>query len=180
MGVEALKIKRIHLRELFHRKYCHCFIPYRPTDGEKCIQCERIFHNYPESSNDKNIVSFSLMTYIKLYSTTDSCFHFTINLATKECSCIKVSENNVESIVQLSGQLIEELTSQENINELLQGKWIKEIENSLYDGNYYYYIILQGNRFKRYKVACGYDKYWPLFYSITNELYPFMIPRMMY
>ena len=37
-------------------------------------------------SNDTNIVSFSLMTYIKLNSTTDACFHVTINLDSKECS----------------------------------------------------------------------------------------------
>ena len=52
-------------------------------------------------------------------------------------------------------------------------KWIKEIENCLDDGNYYYYIILQGNKFKRYDVACGFVNYWPLFDCITKELYPF-------
>ena len=168
------------MRGLLHKKFCHCFIPYRFTDGDKCIQCERIFHNYAKPLNDTNVVSFSLMKYIKLYSTTDACFHITINLDTKECTCIKVSEDNIESMVQLSRQLIDKLTSQKNIDELLHGKWIKEIENCLYDGNYYYYIILQGNRFKRYEVACSFTKYWSLFDSITKELYPFMKPRNMY
>lgn len=176
------KLKRgeFPLRELFHAKYCHCFIPYRFAYGEKCIQCERIFHNYPKSSNESNIVSFSLMTYIKLYDITDACFHITINIDSKQCSCIKVSEENVESQVQLSEQLIDKLTSQSNIDELLQGKWIKELEKCLYDGNFYYYIILQGNRFRRYMVACDFVEYWPLFESITKELYSFMKPRMMY
>lgn len=177
---DTLKRNEIPLRELSHGKYCHCFIPYRFTGGEKCIQCERIFHNYPKSSNDSKIVSFSLMTYIKLYNITDACFHITINIDTKQCSCIKVSEENVESQVQLSEHLIDKLTSQNNIDELLQGKWIKELENCLYDGNFYYYIILQGNRFRRYSVACDFVEYWPLFESITKELYPFMEPRMMY
>lgn len=177
---DTMKRNEIPLRELSHGKYCHCFIPYRFTGGEKCIQCERIFHNYPKSSDDSKIVSFSLMTYIKLYNITDACFHITINVDTKQCSCIKVSEENVESQVQLSEHLIDKLTSQSNIDELLQGKWIKELENSLYDGNHYYYIILQGNRFRRYTVACDFVEYWPLFESITKELYPFMEPRMMY
>ena len=176
----TLKRHAIPLRELIHKKFCHCFIPHRITGGEKCIQCERIFHNYHQSLNNTNIVSFSLMSYIKLFDTTDACFHITINLDSKECYCIKVSEDNVESEVQLSEQLKNKLTSQNNINELLQGKWIKEIENCLYDGNYYHYIILQGNRFKRYDVACGFVNYWPLFDCITKELYPFMEPRMMY
>jgi hypothetical protein len=177
---KTLKRNEIPLRELSHGKYCHCFIPNRFTGGEKCIQCERIFHNYPKSLNDLNIVSFSIMTYIKLYNITDACFHITINMDTKQCSCIKVSEENVESQVQLSEQLIDKLTSQSNIDELLQGKWIKKLENCLYDGNFYYYIILQGNRFRRYSVACDFVEYWPLFESITKELYPFMEPRMMY
>jgi len=177
---KTLKRNEIPLRELSHGKYCHCFIPNRFTGGEKCIQCERIFHNYPKSLNDLNIVSFSIMTYIKLYNITDACFHITINMDTKQCSCIKVSEENVESQVQLSEQLIDKLTSQSNIDELLQGKWIKKLENCLYDGNFYYYIILQGNRFRRYTVACDFVEYWPIFESITKELYPFMEPRMMY
>ena len=110
---------------------------------------------------------------------TDACFHITINIDSKQCSCIKVSEENVESQMQLSEQLIDKLTSQSNIDELLQGKWIKELDNCLYDGNFYYYIILQGNRFRRYMVACDFVEYWPLFESITKELYPFMEPRMM-
>ena len=132
-----------------------------------------ITSNYYQSLNNMNIVSFSLMSYINLYDTTDACFHITINLDSIDCYCIKVSEDNVESEVQLSEQLKDKLTSQNNINELLQGKWIKEIENCLDDGNYYYYIILQGNKFKRYDVACGFVNYWPLFDCITKELYPF-------
>ena len=129
---------------------------------------------------DENIVSLSIMTYIKLYSLTDSCFHITIHLDSKKCSCIKVSEDNVESVIELSESLTEVLTTQGNIDELLRGKWIKEIENSLYDGNHYYYIIQQSNKFRRYSVATGFVSYWPLFESISKELYPFMEPRMMY
>ena len=177
---KTLKRNKIPLRELFNGKFCRCFIPYRSTWGEKCIQCEKIFHNYPKPSNDSNIVSFSLMTYIKLSEITDACYHITINIDSKQCSCIKVSEGNEESQVQLSEHLIDKLTSQNNVDELLQGKWIKGFEYSIYDGNYYYYIILQGNRFRRYRVACGFVEYWPLFKSITKELYPFMEPQRMY
>ena len=176
------KIKQyaIELRTLMHDKYCHCFIPYRTTDGDKCIHCERKFHNYPSMYKDENIVSLSIMTYIKLYSITDVCYHLTINLDSKKCSCVKVSEENVESVIKLSESLTDTLTMQNNIDELLRGKWIKEIENSLYDGNYYYYIIQQGCRFFRYSVPTGFVEYWSLFACISKELYPNMKPRMMY
>jgi hypothetical protein len=174
----TIKRHGMKLRELIHSKFCHCHIPYRPTCGEKCIHCERLFHNYPSQSD--NIVSLSLMTYIKLYDITDDCFHITINLDSKKCSCIKVSKDNVESEIQLSSSLTSILISQDKIDELLKGKWIKELENCLYDGNYYYYIIQQSKKFHRDTVACDFVEYWPLFASITKELYPFIEPRMMY
>ena len=176
----AIRRYGIELRELIHSKFCRCLISNRPTDGEKCILCNRRFHDFPLLSKDANIVSLSIMTYIELYGITDVCYHITIYLDSKMCSCIKVSENNVESVIKLSKSLINMLTLQDNINELLKGKWIKEIENCLYDGNYYDYIIQQGNKFKRYSVACGFVEYWPLFERITKELYPYMTNRMMY
>ena len=177
---DTIKRYGMEQRRLIRNKYCHCLIPYHFTGGDKCVQCERKFHNFPSAYKDENIVSLSIMTYIKLYSLTDSCFHITIHLDSKQCSCIKVSEDNVESVIELSESLTEVLTTQGNIDELLRGKWIKEIENSLYDGNHYYYIIQQGNKFRRYSVATGFVSYWPLFESISKELYPFMEPRMMY
>jgi metal-sulfur cluster biosynthetic enzyme len=175
---KTLKRNKIPLRELFQGKYCRCFIPYRSTDGEKCICCERKFHDYPLKSD--NVVSLSLMTYIKLYDITDTCYHITIHLDTKKCKCIRVSEDNVESEIELSESLTNVLTSQDNICELLNKKWIEEEENSLYDGNYYYYIIQQGKKFYRGTVACGFVGFWSLFASITNELYPKMEPRRIY
>lgn len=174
----CVKRHGIELRELYHGKFCHCNIPYRATSGEKCICCERKFHDFPLISN--NIVSFSLMTYIKLYDITEACFHITINLETKKCKCIKVSEDNIESEIELSRSLVDVLTSQENINELLRGKRIEEVENCLYDGNHFYYIIQQGKKFYRGKVESGYVGFWPIFASITNELYPFFEDKMMY
>ena len=176
----ALKRYGIELRKKITDNWCHCAISYRPTSGNKCIHCDRKFHDFPSAYKDENIVSLSIMTYIKLYSLTDSCFHITIHLDSKKCSCIKVSEDNVESVFELSESLTDLLTRQSNIDELLRGKWIKEIENCIYDGNHYYYIIQQGNKFKRYFVATGFVSYWPLFESISKELYPFMKPRMMY
>lgn len=177
---DTIKRYGMEQRRLIRNKYCHCLIPYHFTGGDKCVQCKRKFHNFPSAYKDENIVSLSIMTYIKLYSLTDSCFHITIHLDSKKCSCIKVSEDNVESVIELSESLTEVLTTQGNIDELLRGKWIKEIENSLYDGNHYYYIIQQGNKFRRYSVATGFVSYWPLFESISKELYPFMEPKMMY
>ena len=176
----SLKRYGMELRDLIHSKFCHCLIPFHFTDGDKCIHCERKFHDFPSSYKNENIVSLSLMTYIKLFDITDVCCHITIHLDSKTCSCIKVSENNVESVIDLSESLTDLLTTQGNIDELLRGKWIKEIENCLYDGNYYYYIIQQGSKFHRDSVAIGFVEYWPLFESISKELYPFMKPRMMY
>lgn len=176
----ALKRYGIELRKMITDNWCHCSISYRPSSGKKCIQCERKFHDFPLAHRDENIVSLSLMTYTKLYSTTDACFHITILLDSKKCSCIKVSEKNVESVIELSETLTDMLTTQSNIDELLRGKWIKEIENSIYDGNHYHYIIQQGNKFKRFFVATGFVRYWPLFESISKELYPCMETRMMY
>ena len=177
---DIIKRYGVEQRRLIRNKYCHCLIPYHFTGGDKCVQYERKFHNFPSAYKDENIVSLSIMTYIKLYSLTDSCFHITIHLDSKQCSCIKVSEDNVESVFELSESLTDLLTRQGNIDELLRGKWIKEIENCIYDGNHYYYIIQQGNKFNRYFVATSFVKYWPLFERISNELYPFMEPKMMY
>lgn len=176
----ALNRYSMELRKKKRDNWYHCSISYRPTSGQKCIHCERKFHEFPLTYKDENIVSLSIMTYIKLYSTTDACFHITIHLDSKKCSCIKVSDENVESVIELSETLTDMLTTQGNIDELLRGKWIKEIENSIYDGNHYYYIIQQGNKFKRYFVAIGFVRYWPLFESISKELYPSMEPRKMY
>lgn len=176
----ALKRYGIELRKMITDNWCHCSISYRPAFGEKCIQCERIFHNFPSMYKDENIVSLSVMTYKKEFDIIDVCCHITIHLDSKKCTCIKVSDENIESVIELSESLTEALTTQGNIDELLRGKWIKEFENSIYDGNHYYYIIQQGNKFKRYFVATGFVSYWPLFESISKELYPFMKPKMMY
>ena len=176
----TLKRYGIELRKMITDNWCQCSISYRPAFGKKCIQCERKFHDFPLAYRDENIVSLSLMTYLTLYRTTDACFHITIFLDSKKCSCIKVSEKNVESVIELSETLTDMLTTQGNIDELLRGKWIKEIENCIYDGNHYYFIIQQGNKFKRYFVATGFVRYWPLFESISKELYPSMETRMMY
>ncbi len=168
----------IELRQLAHGKYCHCLIPNSFTGGEKCIHCERIFHNYPLQEN--KFVSLSIMTYVELYDIIDVCYHVTIDLHSKACSCIKISEDNTDSVICLSESLSDILTSQGNIDELFRGKLIKEMENCLYDGNHYYYIIQQGKNFHRGAVACSYVDFWPLFASITKELYPNMEPRMMF
>jgi hypothetical protein len=167
----SLKKYGIELKKKITDNWWRCQISYRPTFGEKCICCERKFHNFPSSSNNENIVSLSLLTYIEEFEITDDCYHITILLDSKTCSCIKVSENNVESVMKLSEFLTDILTTQENIYELLRGKWIKELENSLYDGNYYYYIIQQGKNFHHGLVACSFVGYWPLFACIIKELY---------
>ena len=167
----ALKRYGIELRKMITDNWCHCSISYRPAFGEKCIQCERKFHNFPSMYKDENIVSLSIMTYKKEFDIIDVCCHITIHLDSKKCTCIKVSEDNVESVIELSNSLTEVLTTQDNIDELLRGKRIKEIENSLYDGNHCYYIIQQGKKFRRYSVATSFVGFWPLFAYIIKELY---------
>ena len=147
-----------------------CLISHRLVFNEKCIMCEREFHGKESSSDNPEEVSLSTMTYIE-YGKADACYHLELNTVTKKYSCIKVSENNTESSIDISESLLDILTSQSTIDELMKGKWIKEMEDSLYDGEYYHYIIQQGRQFYHSSIACGFVWYWPLFYQITNELF---------